>query len=291
MNLLLLTLNLLPVINTRESSDSADRMASSVTLVGGNLVSDTDFRKRLAGRDAGVELQLVVEDLLPSWNPDTRPSVDNQSVMVEREDVPGSQPQPERDQLKITLKIFLHDCDVSSLFNGVQAALAKLNTNKVDNLFIATPVEVTPLVGIGSGAVAEGQTEATGQMMSLWRGAEQLIQEGKVGVVGLCDLHPPVFIKIYQDAMIKPSSIQVNLRSCCVVPEELSSFAKENRVTLLTHSDPVELLPGESLRAMLYPKMSREAGHYSAGWIARYQVHLKDRGVLLEKRYLIDLSK
>ena len=42
-------------------------MTNSVILVGGNLVSDTDFRKRLAGRDAGVELQMVVDDLLPRY--------------------------------------------------------------------------------------------------------------------------------------------------------------------------------------------------------------------------------
>ena len=39
-------------------------MSRSVILVGGNLVSDTEFRKKLAGRDSGVELQMVVEDLL-----------------------------------------------------------------------------------------------------------------------------------------------------------------------------------------------------------------------------------
>ena len=99
------------------------------------------------------------------------------------------------------------------------------------------------------------------------------------------------------------------MKSCCVVPEELSQFVKENSITLLTHSDPSELLPGDSLRyiffkcyeklyllllfsrTMLYPKLSREAGHYSASWIARYQVHLKDRGVLLQKRYLVNIAK
>ena len=43
------------------------------------------------------------------------------------------------------------------------------------------------------------------------------------------------------------SPIKVNLKSCCVVPEELSSFAKDNKVTLLTHSDPGDCLrTGES---------------------------------------------
>ena len=41
---------------------------------------------------------------------------------------------------------------------------------------------------------------------------------------------------------------QVNLKSCCVVPEELSMFVKEKGVTLLTHSDPSEILPEDSLR-------------------------------------------
>ena len=53
------------------------------------------------------------------------------------------------------------------------------------------------------------------------------------------------------------------------MPEELAQFVAERGVTLLTHSDPSELLPGDSLRSMLYPKLSGEASHYSAAWIAR----------------------
>merc|ERR1712154_522503 len=71
-------------------------------------------------------------------------------------------------------------------------------------------------------------------------GVEQLISDGRVGEAGLCDLHPPVFMHVYNMAQIKPISIQINLRSCCVVPEELSVFAKENDVTLYTHSDPTK---------------------------------------------------
>ena len=31
-------------------------------------MADTAFRKKLAGRDTGVELQIVLEDLLDSWD-------------------------------------------------------------------------------------------------------------------------------------------------------------------------------------------------------------------------------
>ena len=116
-----------------------------------------------------------------------------------------------RDQLKITLKIFLHDCDVTALFAAVKAALSKLATNRVDMLFLATPIEVIPHIGIGSGTVGPEQEEAREQLQKLWKGVEQLIGEGKVGGAGLCDLHPPVFIQIYNEAEIKPVSIQVGI--------------------------------------------------------------------------------
>jgi hypothetical protein len=161
------------------------RMPSRVILVGGNLVSDSDFRKRLAGRDAAVEAQMVLEDLLPNWNPEDSSTNDNEALLVEKEDSPPTVgvPEPERDQLKITLKIFLHDFDASSLLAAVQAALNKLSTNRVDTLFLATPVEAIPLLGIGSGAVGPGQEEARDQLIRLWRAVEQLIKEGKVVIV------------------------------------------------------------------------------------------------------------
>ena len=93
-------------------------------------------------------------------------------VIVEKiEDVvtaaDGNQPDQylPRDQLKITLKIFLHDADVEQLFAAVAAALAKLSTNRVDTLFIATPPDMLPLVGIGSGAAGEEQDEARQQLL------------------------------------------------------------------------------------------------------------------------------
>ena len=116
--------------------------------------------------------------------------------------------------MKITLKIFLQSCDEASLFSAVDAALRKLSTNHVDMLFVATPVEAVPQIGIGSGAVRPEQAEAQAQLLKLWHGVEQLITQGKVGGAGLCDLHPPVFIKIYDEAEIKPVSVQVsNLES------------------------------------------------------------------------------
>ena len=70
-----------------------------------------------------------------------------------------------RDQLKITLKIFLADPDVEQLQAAVTAALTKLSTNRVDSLFVATPPELLPHIGIGSGATGPEQEEARQQLL------------------------------------------------------------------------------------------------------------------------------
>ena len=139
------------------------------------MVADTAFRKKLAGRDTGVELQMVVEDLLSSWEPRVE---GEDTVIVEKAEVGewsegsllsehgGADQYLPRDQLKITLKIFLADADERSLVTAVTAALRKLSTNRVDTLLLATPSEIVPHIGIGSGAAESDQEEARQQLLS-----------------------------------------------------------------------------------------------------------------------------
>ena len=55
--------------------------------VGGNLVADTAIRKKLAGRDTGVELQIVLEDLLNSWDTKAdKPEENDGTVTVEKQE-------------------------------------------------------------------------------------------------------------------------------------------------------------------------------------------------------------
>lgn len=37
---------------------------------------------------------------------------------------------------------------------------------------------------------------------------------------------------------MKPNTNQVNLDSCCVMPPEMTAFARDNDIQLLTHNDP-----------------------------------------------------
>lgn len=47
-----------------------------------------------------------------------------------------------------------------------------------------------------------------------------------------------IFFVLFHAMQIKPSSNQVNLASCCVMPPDLTAFAKEFDIQLLTHNDP-----------------------------------------------------
>jgi len=58
-------------------------------------------------------------------------------------------------------------------------------------------------------------------------------------MIGICDVDTQLFIQLYTWARVKPSIVQINLASCCVVPPELAEFCKENSIQLLTHSDPI----------------------------------------------------
>ena len=52
-----------------------------------------------------------------------------------------------RSQLKITLKVFLREYNVEALVAGVEAALANLNTDHVDTLFLPVPADAVPIIG------------------------------------------------------------------------------------------------------------------------------------------------
>jgi diketogulonate reductase-like aldo/keto reductase len=65
-------------------------------------------------------------------------------------------------------------------------------------------------LGIGSGAGAAEQEAATASLLELWREVESLMEQGQVGGAGFCDLHPPIFMALYEEATTKPTSVQVH---------------------------------------------------------------------------------
>lgn len=110
---------------------------------------------------------------------------------------------------------------------------------------------------------------------------------------------------------MKPSIVQVNLATCCVVPPALQEFSKQNDIQLNTTSDPAgnsvhqgfvstfdtsiltfqknncflfvaDILPKDMLKQVLEPSLP-----FNLVWVFRYQVQVKCRGVLASKGYVV----
>lgn len=84
----------------------------------------------------------------------------------------------------------------------------------------------------------EGQKDGIENIKKIWKSLELYVRSKKINQIGIADIEEGYFRTIHEWAEIKPSIIQINLATCCVVPPTLQTFCKENDVQLLTHSDP-----------------------------------------------------
>ncbi|CAK9810757.1 Glutamate--cysteine ligase regulatory subunit [Anthophora quadrimaculata] len=176
-----------------------------------------------------------------------------------------------REDVKITVKVFISSPDVNLLKEAVDQVCNSLNINTIESLVIAYSSK-------------EGSEDILESLKQLWTGVEEYVKIGKLSSVGLSDVNTNVFIDLFQWANIKPNIVQISLVTCCVVPPALQTFTKENDIQLLTHNDPEQILSQDDLDGIF----NTNATLY---WVTRYQIHLKCRGILSSKGYLIYVNK
>lgn len=85
---------------------------------------------------------------------------------------------------------------------------------------------------------SEDKKDNLNQIQTVWQILENFVQEEKIKQIGVADVEENTFRALYDWAKVKPSIIQINLATCCVVPPTLQAFCKEHDLKLLTHSDP-----------------------------------------------------
>ena len=115
---------------------------------------------------------------------------------------------------------------------------------------------------------------------ALWSAMECVFNEEKAHSLGVSDVETQAFVELHNAARIKPEAIQINFESCCVVPPELVTFTRENNIQLLTHNDPQNILPTETLKTIV-PSLE------GVLWTVRYQTLLRCRGIIKNKGYVI----
>ncbi|XP_017114514.1 glutamate--cysteine ligase regulatory subunit [Drosophila elegans] len=208
-----------------------------------------------------------------------------------------------RNEISIGAKIFLNRHSTECVNQAVEALLNILSVTHVDNVVLAyhpnavasaTPVATTggqPKSPCSEGISASKAStwslrngeEGVSELKELYQTLEQYALKQQITQLGIADLDAAALEELHKGAQVAPTIAQVNLSTCCVVPADLQEFCTAHDIQLNTHSDPELLLPEEQFAAL--------APDYSIDWSLRYQVHVRCRGVLTAKGYIVGASR
>ncbi|KAB7496985.1 Glutamate--cysteine ligase regulatory subunit, partial [Armadillidium nasatum] len=114
----------------------------------------------------------------------------------------------------------------------------------------------------------------------VWEALEVAVSDGEVGSIGVADLSPQLFKELYEWAEVKPAIIQVNLSSCCSVSEDLTLFAAQKDVQVLTHNDDPEVVD-EDIIATILSRVELNGANCELSWLTRHRVIQTCYGLIL----------
>ncbi|XP_052872554.1 glutamate--cysteine ligase regulatory subunit [Anopheles cruzii] len=265
----------------------------------GNVLNVSDLRKK-AGQKPTDELTDCLRSTFGDAEVVEQKHQHRRLVVRRNNDLLEKVGEHPRKDIKIGAKIFLTCFSESALTEAVEKLFEVLEVSYLDNLILAChPPAVSTTNGTGSGERPEddgdskeegvlewavGSDNAVGNLQNLWGLLERYSGLGKIGQLGIADLDADSLQKLYEGATVRPTIAQINLAACCVVPPELQAYCNQNEIQLLTHSDPQELLPRDVLNEL-------ELDNYGVAWSLRYQVHIKCRGVLAAKGFIVSLDR
>ncbi|XP_077464166.1 glutamate--cysteine ligase regulatory subunit [Stigmatopora argus] len=254
--------------------------AKSLRLHTGNLVNRTRLKKKCPC-SPGEELQECIQATLSSWvstiegpTEDLPDTLDCNMGKATDAVVPE-----EREELKVSAKLFLFESGQSSIRDAVEMACQTLAVSQLDSVIIA-PRRLL------------GDEQTLVPLQPAWEELEALVHSQRIAAIGTSDLDKDLLEQLYNWAQVKPSSNQVNLASCCVMPPELTAFAKEFDIQLLTHNDPTELISAATFQeAMREGTQNASTDQWKLEWLLRYSIIVKSRGIIKAMGYMFSARK
>ncbi|KAL5013074.1 hypothetical protein ScPMuIL_011625 [Solemya velum] len=189
-------------------------------------------------------------------------------------------PSEEREDLKLTVKLFLCSLQpADTIEEAIQRVLTELNVTFIETVLIAFPEFEDDDINLEI-------------VKPYWKILEDFVHREVVLSVGISDLDKNQLEELYNWSEIKPVINQVNLASCCVMPKDLVTYAKENDIQLLTHNDPRNILPVKSLQDVIAQNSTeKDSENWEPLWALRYSVLVKCRGIIKTKGYIMKGSK
>ncbi|OCT85153.1 hypothetical protein XELAEV_18023317mg [Xenopus laevis] len=256
--------------------------ADTLILQTGNLLNWGCLKKKCPTTPS-EELQDCIRTTLNEWNQKISPELVkdiSQTLECTVSQAMETINLDEREEMKVSVKLFIVSPSLSSVTEAIDMACSTLGVAQIDSVIIAPP----PL--------EDGRSVSLENLQPYWEELERLVRDAKVVSIGTSDLDKALLEQLYLWSQVKPASNQVNLASCCIMPPDLTEFAKQFDIQLLTHNDPKELLSEEDFQEAL--KESVPECHFNAWspiWILKYSVIVKTRGIIKLKGYILQAKR
>uniref|UniRef100_A0A3Q2NVX0 GCS light chain n=1 Tax=Fundulus heteroclitus TaxID=8078 RepID=A0A3Q2NVX0_FUNHE len=240
---------------------------NALRLHTGNLVNRSRLKKKCPGSPS-EELRDCIQATLRDWL----------SLSAIRDAVEMGEPQ---QSSAVSFFFFLPTPHLKLLgFFLPPPACQTLAVSQLDSVIIVPPGPV------------EGDSQTLAHLQPAWEQLEALVRKQKIAAIGTSDLDKELLEQLYNWAQVKPSSNQVNLASCCVMPPDLTAFAKEFDIQLLTHNDAKELMSAAAFQeAMQEGLPGLSTTDWRLEWVLRYSVIVKSRGIIKSKGYLVSARR
>nr|CAD2136024.1 unnamed protein product [Meloidogyne enterolobii] len=195
----------------------------------------------------------------------------------------------EREDLKITLKLFLEKFDYDYIKDAVEAVIKQLKTDSIEQLILSFPESE-------SNSPDSIDEKWFNEVLRVWKEIENgLIAQRKVLYMGVADFQLPELDLLFKKAAHKPGIVHVFIDGCCVVNPELQAYAKQNSIQLLTHNDPKPFPLKEVFHCFCEDKSDPDSSRicqtlFEPVWAARYTVWVRRRSLMAAKGFIVQFT-
>lgn len=290
-----------------------------------NLVTNREHREKWGAKlDSHDESLIVIKQAIERIEKNGFQEADSEKIVGPVQDplpnisqtsrVDGK--EPDANTVQLTVKLFLRENNREIAKQAIHHVEKRLSTEHIHNVYVTVPASDVQFIGMSAhsedevvisslseGEAEDGYNKQTGQdneldvldperekyamdLADLWNDLSKI---KSVEALGLCDVETDVFKRIYQEADKKPKNVQVNLKSCCVVPPALKQFAATKKIKLLTHSDSPEILGDKFCNDVM--EYGSKGAVWRPLWIVRFQIFKQLRGLLEDRRYIVALER
>jgi len=222
-------------------------------------------------------------------------------------------PKDERDDLKVSVKIYLRRFDPACIKEAVESALSYIGISDIETVLLAFQDHTFCSERIPLDVIEP-----------LWQVLEEYVEHDVIVRLGVCDFNRDQLEELMNIAKVTPAVNQLNFKStevlrrvsqgrvnpaqmptitdykcekkCTGILDEMIEWARSCHLELLTHNDNKDILPNEDLQAFVGKAFSPKDGlHWTTDWVVRYSALLENRAVVRCKGYLLcatrDLEK